>query len=159
MAGGAHDGQQRMNDRRQPGGWLLLLCIALTIAGPASTAYTLVTAARDASPYFAQFPGLRTVTIVDAVLSMGLMAFSVYAGLLLWRVRPGALRIARLYFLAFLGYHVIAAALPFMAGLPAEANPAMISVVGWSTARSAVYFAVWYTYLARSKRVAETYAS
>jgi hypothetical protein len=141
------------------GGWLLLLCLGLTVFGPVVTIYSLASGYTESSQYFDQFPGLKIITVVDSLLSLGLMAFSIYAGAGLWSIRPGAVQMAKRYLLCFLGYHAIAAILPFLAGLPAAANEAMIVEVVKNTLRGVLYFAVWYSYLNKSKRVASTYAS
>jgi ABC-type spermidine/putrescine transport system permease subunit I len=85
------------------------------------------------------------------------MTFSIYAGISLWRVKPGAVSLAKKYFLTVLAYAVIAAFLPFLAGLPAAANSAMIPDVAKDTIRLLVYAAVWYSYLNKSVRVKATY--
>ena len=85
------------------------------------------------------------------------MAFSVYAGPGFWSIRPGAVHMAKRYLLYFAGYHSVAAILPFMAGLPSAANEAMIAQVAKDTYRGVIYFAVWYSYLNKSRRVSVTY--
>ena len=121
------------------GGWLLLLCLGLTVFSPLITLGSLAVGYSQSSKYFDQFPGLLVIVVVDTVLSLGLMAFSVYAG--------------------FLGYHIVAAILPFMAGLPSAANEAMIAQVAKDAFRGVIFFAVWYSYLNNSKRVSATYHS
>jgi hypothetical protein len=138
-------------------GWLLLFCLGLTVFSPLITLVSLALGYNESSKYFGQFPGLLVVTVIDTFLSLGVMAFSVYAGIGLWRIRPGAVRMAKRYLLCFLGYQAIAAILPFMAGLPSAANEAMIMQVAKDTFRSVIYIAVWYSYLNKSKRVQATY--
>jgi Protein of unknown function (DUF2569) len=141
------------------GGWLLLLCLGLTVFGPAMTLYSLSAGYTESSPYFDQFPGLKVVTVVDALLCFALMAFSIYAGAGLWTIRPGAVQVAKKYLLCFLGYHAVEAILPFLAGLPAAANEAMIVEVVKEALKGVLYFAIWYSYLNKSERVRSTYAS
>ena len=139
------------------GGWLLLLCLGLTVFGPLITLGSLVAAYGESSKYFDQFPGLLVITVIDTFLSLGLMAFSVYAGIGLWSVRPGAVQMAKRYLLCYMGYLAIAAVLPFMAGLPSAANEAMSAEVAKDTFRGIIYFAIWHSYLNKSKRVRDTY--
>jgi hypothetical protein len=141
------------------GGWLLLFCLVLTVFGPAITLYSLFSGFSESSDYFDQFPGLRVITVIDTALSLALMAYSLYAGIGLWSVRPGAVRTAKRYLLCSLGYLVVAAILPFCAGLPSSANEAMIGEVAKNTLRGVVYFAIWYSYLSKSERVKATYSS
>ena len=137
------------------GGWLLLLCVGLTVFTPIRTLGSLAGSYIESAQYFEQFPGLLIVTVVDTILSLGLMAFSVYAGLGLWRIRAGAVETAKNYLWWFLAYHVVAAALPF--GLPSEAHRAMMEQVVKNMVGAVVAFAIWYSYLNRSKRVKATY--
>jgi hypothetical protein len=142
---------------RGVGGWLLFFCISLTVLAPLATIASIITVFKDVSALFNQFPGLLVITSVDIFLSMGLMTLSVYAGIGLWRIRPGAVLMAKRYLFCFLGYQAIAAVLPFLAGLPSAANEAMYADVGKDMFRSALYFAIWYSYLNKSQRVRATY--
>ena len=106
---------------------------------------------------FNQFPRLLLIIGIDGLLSLGITVFCIYAGIELWRIRPGAVRLARRYLLCFLAYQAVAITLPFLAGLPSAANEAMIVQVVKDTLRSVIYFTVWYLYLAKSRRVRATY--
>ena len=141
------------------GGWLLLLCLVLTVFGPLITLGSFAAGYSETSKYFDQFPGLLVITVIDTFLSVGLMAFSVYAGTGLWSIRPGAVQMAKRFLLCFLGYHAIGAILPFMAGLPSAVNEALIAQIAKDTIRGVISFAVWYSYLNKSKRVSATYNS
>lgn len=152
--------QGAKNDEQYKGvaGWLLLFCLGLTVFTPLITLGSLAAGYSESSKYFDQFPGLLVITLVDTLLSLCIIALSVYAGIGLWRIRPGAVQMAKRYLLCFLGYHVVAALLPFMAGLPSAANEAMIGQVAKDTFRGIIYVVIWYLYLNNSKRVSATYA-
>jgi len=139
------------------GGWLLLLCFALTIGSPLRTLYNLITTYNEIFQYFDQFPGMQNLLYIDGFLSVVLMGFSIRAGIALWSIKPRAVKIAKNYFLIFLGYSVIAVFLPFTAGLPSEANDAMIPEVIKGTMQSLFFFGIWYWYLNVSTRVKATY--
>jgi hypothetical protein len=138
-------------------GWLLLFCVTLTMVNPLAALASFITAYWEAAPYFDAFPRLLTVTLIDMVLSLGLMILSVYAGIILWRVRPGAVQCVKKYLILILVYKAIAAVLPFLAGLPDEADTAMIASVALDAVRGLVFFGVWYSYLNKSERVRATY--
>lgn len=138
-------------------GWLLLFCLSLTVFSPLLTIGSLGVGYSESSKYFGQFPGLRIINVIDIILSLGIVAFSIYAGAGLWSIRPGAVQMAKRYLLCFLGYHAVAAILPFMAGLPSASIDAMIMPVAQNTLRGVIYFAVWYSYLNNSKRVKATF--
>lgn len=138
-------------------GWLLLFCLSLTVFSPLLTIGSLGVGYSESSKYFDQFPGLRVINVIDIILSLGIVAFSIYAGAGLWSLRPGAVQMAKRYLLCFLGYHAVVAILPFMAGLPSASIDAMIMPVAQNTLRGVIYFAVWYSYLNNSKRVKATF--
>lgn len=139
------------------GGWLLFFCISLTILSPVATAISLIYSFSQTGAYFNIYPGLKAISIADVFLSAALMTFSVYAGATLWRKRPNAVRIAKSYLFAFLGYTAIAAVLPFMAGLPSSANETLIGEAVKGLVRGFLAFGIWYSYLNNSKRVKATY--
>jgi hypothetical protein len=138
-------------------GWLLLLCLGLTVFGPLMTLRSLPRAYVESSKYFDLYPGLLVVAVTDPVLSAGLTIFSIYAGIGLWNIRPGAVRTARQYLLCFPGYSIVAVILPFTAGLPSESIDAMIGPATLEIFSRVIYFAIWYSYLGHSKRVKSTY--
>jgi hypothetical protein len=139
-------------------GWLLWLCFGLTVISPIWTLVNLSRTWEELSPYFARFPRLEVMTIIDNSLSLGLMVFSIYAGMQLWRVRPHAVPTAKKYFVCLLVYQGIASVLPFMAGLPPEANQEMFKQVIGDGIRAVIGVAIWYSYLNKSQRVQATYA-
>ncbi len=141
------------------GGWLLLLCFALTIGSPLMSLYNMYLSYSNAYIYFDQFPGFRNICYIDIVLSLVLVVLSIRAGLALWRIQPGAVKIAKKYFLYLLGYSLISICLPFMAGLPVESNAAMIPVIVKGTFQTWLFIGIWYSYLTMSKRVEATYFS
>jgi len=139
------------------GGWLLLLCISLTILSPLVILYGLITAYDETHYVFALFPGVQMVFYADALLSVLIIILCIRAGISLWTIRPNAVKIAKNFLLIYLGYLVIAAFLPFLAGLPAEANKVMMPEITKSILRGLIYVAIWYLYLSVSKRVKQTY--
>ena len=117
-----------------------------------------VTSVSRLAPLFGRFPGLLVVTIVMGVLTAMLTILTVYAGISLWRVRLGAVVTAKAFLWIYLANVALTALLPFAAGFPAASNRAMISPSVQIMIRGLFYFAVWYSYLSRSKRVRATYA-
>jgi uncharacterized protein DUF2569 len=150
----ATDGETRL---RGVAGWLLFFCVSLTVLNPVSSVILLTIGFIGNAPYFIQFPGLLVLTVIDTVVSLALMSASVYAGVGLWRVRPGAVRIARMFLIAGAVYALLAPFTPLLAGLPAEANGALIQAGLQGAARGVLYYVIWLNYLNRSKRVLATY--
>jgi Protein of unknown function (DUF2569) len=142
---------------RGVGGWLLLLCLGLTVFGPVLVVIGIVRGFLADSPYFDTFPRLRAVFFIDAALRAALTAFGIYAGVRLGTVRRGAVRITKTYFMCAVGYLIVGALLPFTAGLPSAAYPALAQTAAQQTIPALISVGIWYAYLCRSKRVKATY--
>jgi hypothetical protein len=146
------------------GGWLLLFCIVLTALSPLSMMKSLFDKNSGLTPedlqYFDRYPTPRSLEAIGQLLGIGITAFSVYAGIGLWRIRPGAVRTAKLYLLCLLGVKIIGVILGFMVTVVIykielnykEKYGGVTILVG-----SLLNFTVWYSYLSRSKRVKATY--
>jgi len=147
----------QLADYKTVGGWLLLLCIVLTIISPLRTIYNLGTSYSETHQYFSQFPGLSVIFSIDCIFSAVVLFYGIRAGISLWKIKPGAVKMAKDYMYIFLGYSFIAIFLPFMAGLPSASNEAMIPIVAKSTFQSLLFFGIWFSYLNKSQRVKATY--
>jgi hypothetical protein len=139
-------------------GWLLFFCVSLTILAPLATLGQLGMEWNETAPYFTRFPSLHTAVMLETLMSIGLMAFSIYAGSALWSVKPKAVKIAKNYLLTMLAYSIVS---PFViigvADLPSAATSAMTAEGAKQAFRGLIGFAIWFTYLNRSKRVRATY--
>jgi len=75
-------------------GWLLALCLMMTVVGPliarAGDRRLAVVAAR-----FASFNGLQTAAGLSIAITAGSIAYGIYAGVGLWSIRPGAVGTAK----------------------------------------------------------------
>ena len=146
------------------GGWLLLFCIVLTVLTPLSTMKSLFDKNSGLTPedlqYFDRYPTPRSLVAIGELLGIGLMTFSIYAGIGLWRIRPGAVRTAKLYLLCSLGVKIIGVIVACMVTVVIhqieldykEKYGSVAIIVG-----SLLSFTIWYSYLSRSKRVKATY--
>jgi hypothetical protein len=139
------------------GGWLMFFCLALTVFSPLATLYNFITTYDIVMTLSESYPSFVTIFYIDSILGTAIMVLSIRAGVALWKVAPNAVRTARNYLLIYLGYIIISVFLPFMAGLPTEANEAMIPEVIAGAFKSLIFFGIWFTYLNVSKRVKETY--
>lgn len=125
------------------GGWLLLLCLSLAVFVPLGTIFSLLS-------NFGRFPEAWGLARIHFWLVIGLTVFSIYAGLGLWMVRPGAVSIAKKYLMAALAYSILG----LVMGLSLRHD---IRIVLWTAIGSWLYVAVWYLYLNKSRRVKATY--
>ncbi len=138
-------------------GWLLLLCVILTIFTPLSTFFNLSYGYGQVSPYFDLYPGLLAVSIIDILLSSGLIIFSFYAGISLWRIKPNAVGTIKSFMLYLLVYSILVFFLPFIAGLSSGDTQIMFESILGNSVRMWVWLAIWYNFINRSKRVKATY--
>ena len=138
-------------------GWLLLLCLSMMIFSPLYTLYTIGVTYPEISPFFETFPGLAQIVVADLIMSAGLMIFSIYAGLALWNIKPGAVKTAKSYLLIAFFYAILASFLPYASDLPETAKDAMMPETVKGILRALVYSGVWYWFLNVSKRVKATY--
>lgn len=141
------------------GGWLVLFIVTLIGVVPLGGLYNLVREYHQLAPAVARFPGVLTVFKIDAILSTALIAFGMYAGISLLMRRPDAVKTAKNFLLALLGYSVLIIILAPLAGLPAEGTVVMIGAGIKHLFRAAIYVAIWYSYLNKSRRVRVTYAA
>ena len=132
------------------GGWLALFIFALIFVSPVSLLVQAVGSLQNAA--WAGSP-------IAALLGIGLACFSIYAGILLWRVRRNAVTVAKRFLLAGLAIHL---SLGFVSGVAAfsskEWGEPLADAVG-IVFRPLIFVGIWYSYLSRSKRVAATYGA
>jgi hypothetical protein len=136
-------------------GWLLFLCIILTLVFPATTLYRIL-AQTLPSLLGEQSPRSIFLLIVYCVVSAGLAVLSVIAGLKLWLVRPGAVRFARRWLWAYLIANF--AYFGLWVSIAKRLTSLSLAAMGLNhVAGPIASFAIWYFYLEHSKRVRETY--
>jgi hypothetical protein len=140
-------------------GWLLLLCINLTILDPLSIITNLFVATDALQSQFERYPEFFQFILISGVCRIALMVFSIYAGVSLWKVMPGAVLVARKYLQAVLAYSVFAVFLPRIVGLPDELYRDLAAPNLLNSLLTICYVAAWFLYLSRSKRVKATYTT
>jgi len=141
-----------MTERSQPedpareriGGWLLLLCRLLIVFHPLSLA---VTASSVLNALFVRGAPVAILLLVR----LGVVAFGVAAGRALQNLRPDAVALARLALLLSAATDVFVYTTPYFPSnrLPGDTTYYVIA--------SLAYHAAWLAYLARSKRVRQTF--
>jgi hypothetical protein len=137
------------------GGWLLVLCLVLTVTYPASGLYRVFW--HTVPNLIAAHSPARTVLLsVYSVLFLALAAFSLIAGLKLWLVKPDAVRFARRFLLVSLTANV--AYFLFWMAVMRPTQPVSFAEMGWYHVVGPIaQTALWYFYLEHSKRVRTTY--
>lgn len=118
-------------------GWLLFLCVSLTIWTPLKTLADIGQAGRT----------LATASLADWFV-IAFSGYGVYAGVSLWRISKGAVRKAQVFFyIAFL----LAVLSAVGAWMGRDYKTSLESLVAIGQA------ALWLAYLGDSKRVKATY--
>ncbi len=147
---------------REVRGWLLFLCINLTLIIPFSCIYE----ASSALGMF--FPGAGSIQVflfrqslsyhLGVIAATTILAiFSFYAGLSLWQLKPKAVKTVKLFLITYLLLMMFLIALrPFMV-FSLGANPASFGDTIPRLIPFLCYFSVWYAYLSFSRRVRLTY--
>jgi Protein of unknown function (DUF2569) len=130
-------------------GWLLLLCLSLTIFAPFVQGRIAWTALRNlATTSLTNNGTIVRLSTVGAIYA-GLSIFSFCAGLLLWLEEPRGVSVAKAYMwiaptLVIPLYTILA-----LAGLRVDLLRVVVGRLAYSV--------VWYAYLSTSRRVRETY--
>jgi hypothetical protein len=140
-------------------GWLLLLSISLTFLDPFSILLNLILITNVLRPQFDKHPELLRLLLLNGTCSIGLAVFSIYAGVSLWKALPGAVAVAKKYFLAIASYSVISTFMPRLVGISDQASRDFSGSNLVNALFTIVYATLWYLYLKKSKRVKATYVT
>jgi hypothetical protein len=135
-------------------GWLLFLCISLSIITPGLIFLLLLGEWRDTSAFFESIPLVRDVVLIETFSYSAIGFFSAYAGWALWTRKKGAVRIAKIYLVTQCVVGIIT-----MIILANMINDRELNN-GYAKAafHGIVHLIVWYWYLSKSKRVAATFS-
>jgi hypothetical protein len=140
-------------------GWLLLMCISLTILDPSSIIINLMIVTNLTKPYFNKNSELLRLILINGTFSIGLAVFSIYAGLSLWKVLPNAVATASKYLIAIALYSVFSTFIPTLVGLQTEPAKGISGNSVFNSMLTILYASAWYIYLKKSGRVKATYGS
>ena len=137
-------------------GWLLFLCLVLTVACPAGILYQ---AFAYTVPALLSSHSLKLTVLLSVytLLFSGVAAFSFAAGLALWMIKPGAVTLAKRFWLVFLCAHL--GYFGFWVLLCRPSHLSSVAAVAWYHVVAPIApFYLWTVYLEHSKRVRETYS-
>ena len=125
------------------GGWLLFLCVSMTILNPLMVVSRL-------APAFSYLSSLGPRFVIEVLIALGLAGFGIYAGIGLWTVRAGAVKIAKMFFVARGAWTVISILMAF------TGSYARFALMPQSFV-TLLFCAIWYAYLSSANRVKTTY--
>lgn len=139
------------------GGWLLVLCLILTVVYPATSLYRIFSHTIP-TVFAAHAPSRILLLSVYSLVFSAVAVLSFVTGVRLWLVKPNAVDFARRYLLTYLIANVSYFLFWILVIRPtrqiAFAEMAWFHVVG-----PVASAALWYTYLEHSKRVRNTYSA
>jgi hypothetical protein len=85
-------------------GWLLILCLYLIIIIPGGVLFNLFSGFAEIN---IDYPGMLAFAFFDMALGTGLMIFSIYSGVTLWKMKPNAVRITKYFLIVCVIYNII----------------------------------------------------
>lgn len=139
------------NNYESVGGWLLLLCISLTIISPIRVIYQSSINFMIISSFLNDFdPEVKTIVFLEIFVGIAITIYSIITGVFLWQIKANAVKFAKTFFVVFLAYVILAAIVSYIY------TPESIDYIK-NTIGNLLYFSIWYTYLVKSKRVKLTY--
>jgi hypothetical protein len=140
-------------------GWLLLLCVMLTVVGPLISVWIVAREFDALAPRFVTSHGAQWATILVIASTTCSVLFGIHAGLRLWAVKPRAVAVARAALLFGLAVDVCTTTISTILGTALPAGDRLFYAVLLNLAPSLVFFTACLAYLNRSRRVEATYRS
>ena len=138
-------------------GWLLVLCLMLTVVGPLISSWVMADKYESLAPFFAGSRSLEAAILVSIAIEACSVAFGIYAGIRLWSIRPGAVNTGKQALLLGLAANVITTALLIAAGPASAAEGRLLHQLTMNIIPDLIFFTVCFAYLNKSTRVHLTY--
>jgi hypothetical protein len=143
-------------------GWLLLLCLNLTILIPASYLYEVncildLFNSVQSKILLLVVKNLFLYNIVLLIVMVVLAIFSFYTGLKLWNVRPKAVQTTKAFLIIQLFLIVIMVITRPLIDFPLGSNGQIFIDIMIRLVPALGNFGIWYLYLSNSRRVFNTY--
>ena len=138
-------------------GWLLALCLMLTVVGPLISVWLM---AEQHAAWQAQLEssmGLRMAFVVCLLAATGSALFGVYAGVRLWRVLPNAVNTTKSALLAGLAADIVITVIEVAVAQPSTAGGNFLDQTVFQLVPCLIFFTVCFAYLQRSRRVDVTF--
>jgi hypothetical protein len=152
-------------ERRGPRGvrgWLLFLCLNLTIIIPFLSLYQVNVALRifylpGALIQIVIFKHALLYNILTIVIMLFISIFSFFVGLKLWVEKPRAEKTAKIFLLMQLSLVIIILSIRLLVPSSFDIYASAFKTIITGLISSISYFVIWYLYLTYSRRVRNTY--
>lgn len=139
-------------------GWLLALCLMLTIVGPVISVWLMTNGYTTFSKHFSTSSGLRIAIYVSMALTTSSVVFGIYTGIRLWTIKPNAVNVAKNALLFGLFTRVITTAIHVAAGPESLPYAQLINQTLFHMVPSLIFFTACFAYLNKSVRVSVTFS-
>lgn len=141
------------------GGWLLFFCVGLTILGPLFSLGQMAYTWKQSQTAFAIYPTIESAILCENIGSSVILIYGFIVGCTIWRGNHQGRDIARLFLLfrlsVFVSVELIAVLI--IGDLPKQVFAIVAGGVFVPIGREIAYFAIWWSYFTKSKRVRNTY--
>ncbi len=134
-------------------GWLLALCLMLTVVGPVISVWLMA----EEYTTFANASGSQLAILFSQALTTFSVAFGVYAGLRLWTIKPKAVNIAKSSLLFGLATDVITTGISVAVAPTSWPDAHFLGQTLFHALPGLIFFTVCFAYLNRSERVFATF--
>jgi hypothetical protein len=138
-------------------GWLLVLCLMLTVVGPLIASGLMAYRYVSSAPYFASSRGLEFAIFISIAIEACSLAYGIYAGIRLWTIQPGAVTTAKRALLFGLAANAVTTALQIATGPATPADGRLLHAVTMNLIPDLIFFTMCFAYLNKSTRVQATY--
>jgi hypothetical protein len=131
-------------------GWLLLFCLILIVWQPCRYAYEVFIYYERGRLVSSDF---KFLFILESIQAFLLVPYGIWVGVLLYKIRPKAIKSAKVYLYAFAGTKLFFDGFLCLSGAPRT----IIDMGILDGIQSIIFVLIWYMYIAHSKRVKNTY--
>ena len=151
----ANSSSQTLAVPAEVGGWLLVFCLILTIAYPATSLIVIFSHTVPTAISARTINRMLLLSVYSGAFGI-LALLSLVAGLKLWLIKPHAVRFARRYLLTYLATNT-AYFIFWIAIIRPNTQAAYLEMGYYHVVTPVASFALWWSYLEHSKRVRDTY--
>lgn len=142
------------------GGWLLLFCIILTVVTPILLFFHALPGFGDEFGAVAEaYPGIGKAFWVETLGYAAVTCYGIWVGIMLWRRHPRGKTWAKNYLRVRLGLFIFLSLIIYsmMADVSGSVEYHFTSSLMTGVVMEFLFFALWFGYFSKSKRVTNTY--
>lgn len=143
---------------RGVGGWLMFFVICITILGPLCSLFLVIVFLMAAGTTINTDSALSQLFAAFALVIIAYTVWGLFAGVALWKVRPGAVRQVKQFLMrGAIPFTFVFNLLPFLILPPSHRSDQLGSSAFGGIVFGVAYALIWNSYFTKSVRVANTY--